>query len=144
MSWYDSPSAGLEVPCLPQFGISEVRSMPFSHLIDHLREDPGVASALTALERQSILIPDLGVPARAALSAAAIDRHSGPALVVASRADRAEELAASLAEYLPQRRVLLWPAPEALPYEQLPFDLQSATHRAALLTEIASPHDAQS
>lgn len=113
--------------------------MAFSHLIGHLLEDPGVASALAALEKQSILIPDLGIPARAAIAAAAVDRHRGPALVVASRADRAEELAAALAEYLPQRSVLAWPTPEALPYEQLPFDLQAATYRAALLSAVANP-----
>src|SRR4051794_9105696 len=113
--------------------------MAFSHLIDHLLEDPGVASTLAALKQQSILIPDLGVPARAALTAAAITSHPGPTLVVASRADRAEELAAALAEYLPQRSVLAWPTPEALPYEQLPFDLQAATYRAALLSAVANP-----
>src|SRR3954447_21250154 len=113
--------------------------MAFSHLIDHLLEDPGVASAVAALDKQSILIPDLGTPARAALAAAAIDHHQGSALVVASRADRAEELAAALAEYLTQRSVLVWPAPEPLPYEQLPFDLQAATYRAALLSALANP-----
>src|SRR4249920_868898 len=117
MPWYDSRSAGQNLSCHHRFRISEVRSMAFSHLIDHLREDPGVASALAALDKQSILIPDLGLPARAAVAAAAIDRHAGQALIVASRADRAEGLAAALAEYLPQQSVLAWPTPEALPYE---------------------------
>src|SRR3954467_384021 len=107
--------------------------MAFSHLIDHLLDDPGVAAAITVLERQSIVIPDLPVSARAALAAAAISRQSRPVLIAASRADRAETLASAIAEYVPNRSVLLWPAPEALPYEQLPFDLETATERAALL-----------
>ena len=67
--------------------------MAFSHLIDHLLDDPGVADAIAALERQSIVVPDLPVSARAALAAAAISRHSGSVLVAASRGDRAETLA---------------------------------------------------
>ena len=113
--------------------------MAFSHIIDHLLEDPGVASVVSALERQSIVVPDLPVSARAALAAAAVSRHSGPVLVAASRGDRAETLAATIAEYVPDRPIVLWPAPEALPYEQLPFDLETATDRAALLDMLASP-----
>src|SRR5688500_13236118 len=33
--------------------------MAFSHLIDHLLDDPGVADAITALERQSIVVSSL-------------------------------------------------------------------------------------
>src|SRR5215207_5882304 len=113
--------------------------MAFSHLIDHLLDDPGVANAITALERQSIVVSDLPIPARAALSAAAIQRHSGSILVAASRGDRAETLASAIAEYVPSRSVVLWPAPEALPYEQLPFDLETAVERAALLDLLSRP-----
>ena len=112
--------------------------MAFSHLIDHLRDDPGVAAALAALERRSVVVPDLPVSARNALAAVAAGRHAGPVLVVASRADRAESLAGALAEYCPAQTVLTWPAPEALPFEQLPFDLETATERAALL-DLALP-----
>jgi hypothetical protein len=91
--------------------------MAFSHLIDHLLDDPGVAAAITDLKRQSIVIPDLPLSARAALAAAAISRQSGPILIAASRADRAETLASAVAEYVPNRSVVLWPAPEVLPYE---------------------------
>jgi transcription-repair coupling factor (superfamily II helicase) len=113
--------------------------MAFSHLIEHLLHDPGVELAIAALERQSIVIPDLPVAARAALAAAAISRQSGSVLVAASRGDRAESLASAIAEYLPDRSVALWPAPEALPYEQLPFDLETATERAALLDLLSRP-----
>src|SRR5688572_25860590 len=112
-------------------------SMAFSHLIEHLLDDPGVEDAIAALERQSIVIPDLPVAARAALAASAISRQSGSVLVAASRGDRAETLASVIAEYVPARSVALWPAPEALPYEQLPFDLETATERAALLDSLS-------
>src|SRR5688572_31675396 len=113
--------------------------MAFPHLIDHLLRDPGVEGAIAALERQSIVIPDLPVAARAALAAAAISRRPGPVLVAASRGDRAETLASAIAEYVPSRSVVLWPAPEALPYEQLPFDLETATERASLLDLLSGP-----
>jgi transcription-repair coupling factor (superfamily II helicase) len=113
--------------------------MAFSHLIDHLRDDPGVATAITALERQSIVVPDLPVSARPAFAAAAMSGHFGSVLVAASRGDRAETLAGAIAEYVPTRPVALWPAPEALPYEQLPFDLETATERAALLDLLSRP-----
>src|SRR5829696_4970523 len=113
-------------------------SMAFPHLIDHLLDDPGVEDAIAALERQSIVIPDLPVTARAALAAAAISRQSGSVLVAASRGDRAETLASAIAEYVPARSVVLWPAPEALPYEQLPFDLETATERAAVLDSLST------
>src|SRR5918999_2375333 len=113
--------------------------MAFSHLIDHLLDDPGVGNAIAALERQSLVIPDLPVAARAALAAAAISRQSGSVLVAASRGDRAETLASAIAEYVPDRTIALWPAPEALPYEQLPFDLETATERAALLDALSRP-----
>src|SRR5215204_3013823 len=113
--------------------------MAFSHLIDHLVDDPGVADAIAVLERQSIVIPDLPVSARTAVAAAAISNQTGPVLIAASRADRAETLASAIAEYIPERSVVLWPAPEALPYEQLPFDLETATERASLLDLLSRP-----
>ncbi len=114
--------------------------MAFSHLIGHLLEDSSVAAAIEALDSQAIAVPDLPLSARTAVAAAAISRHNGPALIVVSRGDRAEALATAIAEYLPSRTVLTWPAPEALPYEQLPFDLETATERSALLDRL-SRHD---
>jgi transcription-repair coupling factor (superfamily II helicase) len=113
--------------------------MAFSHLIDHLRDDPGVATVLAAIGRESVVVPDLPVSARNAVAAVAGSEHVGPILIVAARADRAEGLAAALGEYLPARPVLTWPAPEALPFEQLPFDLETATDRAALLDRLCRP-----
>ncbi|MBA2598313.1 MAG: transcription-repair coupling factor [Chloroflexia bacterium] len=117
--------------------------MAFSHLVDQLLEEPSVAAAIEALKRQSVAVLDLPLSARSAVAAAVIADHAGPTLVVVARADRAEALATAIAEYLPPRTVLTWPAPEALPYEQLPFDLETATERAALLDQL-SRRDASS
>jgi transcription-repair coupling factor (superfamily II helicase) len=113
--------------------------MALAHLVDHLIEDPGVAAVLSTLATRTVTVPDLPASARAALAAAAISRHTGPVLVIASRGDRAETFASALGEYLPSRPAVTWPAPEALPYEQLPFDLETATDRAALLHRLAAP-----
>ncbi|MBN9015618.1 MAG: transcription-repair coupling factor, partial [Rhizobiales bacterium] len=79
---------------------------------------------------------DVPAAARAPLIAAAALRNSAPTLIVVSRFDRAEALLAAVNEYLPaDRRAELWPAPEALPYEQLPLDLTAATRRVALLAK---------
>jgi transcription-repair coupling factor (superfamily II helicase) len=112
--------------------------MAFPHLVAHLVEDRDVAGAVAALERESVAVPDLPRSARAALAAAAIVRAKGPVLVVVSRGDRADAMAGALAEYLPDRPISVWPAPEALPYEQLPFDLETATERVALLDTLTT------
>ncbi|MBA3450362.1 MAG: DEAD/DEAH box helicase, partial [Chloroflexia bacterium] len=111
--------------------------MAVSHLIDHLLEGPSVAAAIESLERQSVAVLDLPLSARAAIASAAVARHAGPVLIVVSRGGRAETLATAIAEYLPSRSVLTWPAPDALPFEQLPFDLEAATERASLLDRLS-------
>ncbi|HEU5432824.1 MAG TPA: transcription-repair coupling factor, partial [Thermomicrobiales bacterium] len=76
--------------------------------------------------------------ARPAIAAAAIaSRPTTPALIVAARGERADRFAAALASYLPpDRQPLLWPSPDALPFEQLPFDLDVATRRVAILDRL--------
>jgi transcription-repair coupling factor (superfamily II helicase) len=111
--------------------------MALSHLVDQLLSDPAISQAIAALDRQSVVVPDLPTTARAAIAAAAAATRTGPVLVVSSRGDRVEALAGAIAEFLPPRPILTWPAPDALPYEQLPFDLQAATDRAAILDTLA-------
>ena len=112
--------------------------MTLSHLASQLAEDPSVAVALTALRARPVEILHLPPAARAAVAAAAIAQEDAPTLVVASRADRAERLATNLSELLPGHEVLVWPAPDALPYEQLPFDLQTSVERAAILGQLSN------
>lgn len=133
---------GVKVPDGPYVALrqsSPRRHMALSHLATQLQSSADVASALDALQSHSIIIPDLPVSARAALAALAISRQTLPVLVVAPRGDRSESIAGAISEFLPTHPVLSWPAPEALPYEQLPFDLQTATERAALLDMLLQP-----
>jgi len=110
--------------------------MTLSHLASQLAGDPSVAAALSAVRSRPVDILHLPSSARAAVAAAAIADETSPTLVIASRADRAERVASNLSEHLPGHDVLLWPAPDALPYEQLPFDLQTSVERAAILGQL--------
>ncbi|MCC6312425.1 MAG: transcription-repair coupling factor [Thermomicrobiales bacterium] len=110
--------------------------MSLRHLLPLLTEHPPLAAAFAALARpgEPARLADRPAAARPAVIAAAIAHHDRPTLIVTARADRADALAAALGEYLPdERQPLLWPASEALPYEQLPFDLELSTRRVALL-----------
>jgi transcription-repair coupling factor (superfamily II helicase) len=74
-------------------------------------------------DRSGAAITDLPVPVRPAFAAALGRRLDVPMLILTSRQDRAERLHTAISEYAPaERRPVLWPAPDALPYEQLPLD----------------------
>src|SRR5688572_22376416 len=106
--------------------------MTLSHLMPILRDDPTLEPLLSGIGRAQgrVAVADLPASARPMVAAIALNEGARPGLVVTARADRAEAFAAALREYLPQEREpIVWPAPEALPYEQLPFDLNKATLR---------------
>ena len=96
-------------------------------------DDPGVAAAIAALDQRSIVVPDLPVQRRRrscrGRAGTPPDRSSSsPRAGTGPKHWRRRSPSTSR-----HGRSLLWPAPEALPYEQLPFDLETATERAALL-----------
>jgi transcription-repair coupling factor (superfamily II helicase) len=85
-----------------------------------------------------------GVPqeTRPVLIAALARELARPLLVVASRQDAAARLHDSLACYLaPGDELLLWPAQDALPYEQLPFDAVAAAARLGTLARLLHAAD---
>ncbi len=99
--------------------------------------------ASTTAKRQRISFVSLPGAARAPMMAALMEGRTETTLIVASRSDRAESLAMALAAYLPSdRSVAVWPSPEALPYEQLPFDSALAAERVALLAQLNAGGDA--
>ncbi len=113
--------------------------MTLRHLLPTLHEAPTIHNLLDRVGAGGgpLAVTDVPASARPALLAAIVDRHDAPTLVVSARADRAAALAAALNEFLtPDRPADVWPAPEALPYEQLPFDLGVATRRVALLDRL--------
>ncbi len=82
-------------------------------------------------------VTDLPASSRPGLLAALLHDATTPTLIVTSRADRADALAASLNAFLPRtRQARLWIGPDALPYEQLPFDLKVAAERVAILAAL--------
>ncbi|HET8524237.1 MAG TPA: transcription-repair coupling factor [Thermomicrobiales bacterium] len=115
--------------------------MSLSHLLPSLRELPSVKTVLDRVAGgESVAVADLPAAARPALIASALPSLRTPILVVTARADRAVELHETISEYLPAgTTAALWPTPDALPYEQLPFDLENSTRRVALLDQIRHP-----
>ncbi len=115
--------------------------MTLSHLLPSIRELSSVKNVLDRVrDGGSVAIADLPAAARPALIAASLSSLSGPILVVTARADRAVELHEAISDYLPTgTSAALWPTPDALPYEQLPFDLENSTRRVALLDQLRHP-----
>lgn len=109
--------------------------MSFSHLLSELQHHPAVAKLASVTD---LTIADLPDSARPPLIAAAVAKSPSVCVVITSRADRAEELWAGMNEYLPvERQARLWPAPDGLPYEQLPLDLDQSGRRVALLSQLS-------
>ncbi|MGI8642669.1 MAG: hypothetical protein ACR2LS_00935, partial [Thermomicrobiales bacterium] len=112
--------------------------MTLAHITPLLQSGPlfrQIATRRTTHDTVSIA----GVPAsaRPALLAALAAGATAPALIIVPREDRAERMASALREWVsPATEVLRWPAPEALPYEQLPFDRWEAAHRIAVLDRL--------
>ncbi|MDQ4099105.1 MAG: transcription-repair coupling factor [Chloroflexota bacterium] len=113
--------------------------MSFSHLLPELQRHPAIAKLAGATD---LAIADLPDSARPAVIAAAVAAVPSVSLVVTSRADRAEELWAGMNEFLPaHRQARLWPAPDGIPYEQLPLDLDQSGMRVALLAQLSESSD---
>lgn len=109
--------------------------MTLSHITPLLQFNPVVQRLTTKKPRGGIRSVD-GVPpaASGAIIASLASDASSPILVLTPREDRADRMAAALAEWVPTKvNVHRWPAADALPYEQLPFDRWQASHRLAVL-----------
>ncbi len=110
--------------------------MTLTHLLPSLQREPVIAelAAFAAGENSRVSITDLPSSFRPAAIAAIGNAAQRPVLIVTSRADRADLLCTAINEFLPaERQARLWVGPEALPYEQLPFDLAASADRVALL-----------
>ena len=110
--------------------------MSLRPLVQLIEQNPEIASVLSSIgPGATVRLLDVPPAARAAVTAAAIDTQRPPVVVViTSRGDRAEAFASAIDEYLPSdRKAVLWPAPEALPFEQLPFDAELSANRVAIL-----------
>jgi len=115
--------------------------MTLSHLLPALSESKEIAKLLAKAARgkSTLAIADLPLTARPLVAALLTGRLNRPTLVVTARDDRADSLCTALNEFLPpESPALRWPAPEALPYEQLPVDFDAAARRICILRGFAS------
>ena len=95
--------------------------------LEDIASDPAVRALVQALAaaQPADTFALAGVPpaARAVMLATLAREHDRPLLIVTSRQETALRLHDSLACYLdPREELFLWPAHDALPYEQLPGD----------------------
>jgi len=105
-------------------------------LIEHRAIRQSVALVQNGLSPNITDFPDAAGPA---LAAALIRELASSALVVTTRRERADYLAVALAEYLGgDYAVGVWQSPDALPYEQLPVDLEAGVRRVQMLHEMQS------
>lgn len=115
--------------------------MTLRHLLPTFSETPTIQDLLARLDGKDahLRVLDLPSSARPATIAALMHHLNVPTLIVTSRDDRADALRAAVNEFLPaDHQATVWPAPDGLPYEQLPFDLAVSTRRITILDGLLS------
>jgi transcription-repair coupling factor (superfamily II helicase) len=113
--------------------------MSLSHILPDVQQLPAVRRLVKGLipERSTATVEEVPFPFRPALIASLIVGVDRPVVVVSSRGDRSDALSTAINEFLPiERQSRIWPAPEVLPFEQLPFDLSVATQRVTILDRL--------
>src|SRR4051794_8397663 len=122
--------------------------MMLTSLLTEIAGDEQFASIVRALRRvregKTFALEGVPAAARPVVIAALARELDRPLLVVASRQDAAARLHDSLGCYLAQNdELLLWPAQDALPYEQLPFDPVAAAARLGTLDRLLRARDGE-
>ncbi|MGB3327813.1 MAG: transcription-repair coupling factor [Thermomicrobiales bacterium] len=114
--------------------------MTLAHLIPQLTQFSPLQQALDRVrDGKTATFDDLPDAARAALIAATASELERPLVLVTARRDRADALASAISEYLqPGSDVFLWPAADAMPFEQLPIDLDASVRRVQQLATLRS------
>ncbi len=116
--------------------------MSLSHILPDVQQLPAVRRLVEQLtpKKATATVDEVPFPFRPALIASVIAGIDRPVVVVSSRGDRSDALANAINEFLPtDRQSRTWPAPEVLPFEQLPFDLSVATQRVTILDRLKHP-----
>lgn len=113
--------------------------MTISALIPSLGNTAALKASIQDLaDAKSASLIDMPDSTHAAIAAVAATELGGTTLVLTSRRDRAEGLASALAEYLPADAMLeRWLEPDALPIEQLPFDIEGSVNRTRILAKLS-------
>ncbi|HEX3611725.1 MAG TPA: transcription-repair coupling factor [Sporichthyaceae bacterium] len=109
-------------------------------LLDVLRADPVLDSALGALDRPDAAGRDLIAPVGLrSLMVAAMARTGRTVLVVTATGREAEDLQAALGSLLPTERVAVFPSWETLPHERLSPRADTVGRRLAVLRRLNRP-----
>ncbi len=114
--------------------------MTLSQITHQLLAHEAVTGSLERMKSGDVAnIVDFPDAAGPALAAALIQATGKPSLVVTTRRERADVLANALGEYLgPEFDVQVWNSSDALPYEQLPIDVEAGVARVRALHQIQS------
>ena len=105
--------------------------MDLSSLLPALRQSLEPENAIA-----SGLLP-LPTSARAPVAASMISERSAPLLIVSPRFDRVLTLAQELPYWTPSTPVAIFPEPDPLFYEKLPWGAQTRLQRAEILARLA-------
>ncbi|WP_109473326.1 transcription-repair coupling factor [Ornithinimicrobium cavernae] len=112
--------------------------MSLTPLLAGLVTDPGAAAVLAAADgREPLVDVAVAAGARPALVAALAQRS--PVLAVTATGREADDLAAALREFLPERQVVTFPSWETLPHERLSPRTDTVGQRLAVLRRLAHP-----
>jgi len=114
-----------------------------SHHLDSIRNTTSLKQALQRLARgDNATLVDMPEATRAVIAAASATQLGGRVLVLTSRRDRADHLHGALSEYLPPDVTLeRWQSPDAIPYEQLPVDIEASVQRTRILANMMVKQD---
>jgi transcription-repair coupling factor (superfamily II helicase) len=113
-----------------------------SELIQNLSKTPQIAKLMKQVSRiragRSVSITGIRSSARLAAVAALVEHINIPVLVITSRQDVAEQVTATLTEYLDDdgSKVRLWPVADSLPYELVPIDREASARRVEILESL--------
>ncbi len=98
----------------------------------HIRR---AVDAAVRAHQPSLLAEPVLSGARPAVLASLAQAHSSAVLILTGRSDQAEQICPRIAAYLPaEQEPRLWDTPHSTPYEQLPYEHQSAAERVRVLT----------
>lgn len=117
--------------------------MALGDLTTHLAETDEIASVTRRVSRiragRPLTLTGISGSARMATIAAIIRSIRVPVLIISSRQDNAEQVTASLFEYLNgETDVRLWPVSDSFPYELVPIDRDASARRVEILESLHS------
>lgn len=108
-----------------------------AQIVKRIATTPTLVQVANALSHKgSLCAENVPLAARPAVIAGLAYLLKGPLLIVVPRQAQADELAAAIAQLLPDRPVTAWATPETLPYDLFAQDHSTLGERQALLAQL--------